>query len=328
MTDDAESDDKALEQNSGPQQSGSELKPLSNETVEGAKAEILFGVGYKRPPVQHRFKKGQSGNPKGRPKSAALPPDNRSANALALKHAERLITVRDGEEVKQISSIDAVFRAQIATAVKGNAYAQKQAIERYGRAEREKRQQIEEETEVWRGYVDSAREKIAKSEMKGEPPPALLPHPDDVVLDYDTGVRFIGPLSEEGTKRLEETCRMRDILIMQDALDRRQASEPDSTGLNDLSDQPGTALLFALTFNQFVPDRFKLSDDEFIVRMMRYQGLQKRRLLSDIHRGWQSLGGCAPGGWVFPPLRVGRAKLELIFDLVQRVRDGSLDIKS
>lgn len=29
-----------------------------------------YEVGYGRPPEQHRFKRGQSGNPRGRPKGA------------------------------------------------------------------------------------------------------------------------------------------------------------------------------------------------------------------------------------------------------------------
>lgn len=41
------------------------------------------------------------------------------------------------------------------------------------------------------------------------------PHPDDVVIDYERGVRFIGPVDEEQAARLEETCKMRDVLILQ-----------------------------------------------------------------------------------------------------------------
>ena len=43
---------------------------LSALATEAAKAEIIHGTGYKRPPRHTQFQKGQSGNPKGRPKSA------------------------------------------------------------------------------------------------------------------------------------------------------------------------------------------------------------------------------------------------------------------
>ena len=47
-------------------------------------------VGYGKPPKQHQFKPGHSGNPKGRPKAA------QNANKLARKILSRPIKVKEG----------------------------------------------------------------------------------------------------------------------------------------------------------------------------------------------------------------------------------------
>ena len=65
--------------------------------------------GYKRTPEHSRFKKGQSGNPSGRPKSGAAIPAR--AYDLTLKAAERMVRVREGDQVYEISSLEAVVRA-------------------------------------------------------------------------------------------------------------------------------------------------------------------------------------------------------------------------
>lgn len=77
---------------------------------------------------------------------------------------------------------EAVFRSQIASALKGNAYAQKHSIERYARAERERTREISERNEIWERYAASWREQIAETERKGDTPLTPLPHPDDVLI--------------------------------------------------------------------------------------------------------------------------------------------------
>ena len=289
---------------------------LPRQAVESAKHEILRGVGYERPPVSTRFKKGQSGNPKGRPKKKICA-DSPETRDLILREARRLVTIREGEESHQISKIEGVIRAQYVSAIKGNnAYAQKHVIESFARAEQEHRSKIAEDVRFWTHYVETYRSIIEAAEKEGQEPPSPLPHPDDVVIDEETGVRFIGPTDEAGLMLVQENCALRDVLIMQDALDHRLAGDTDDEKL-------GTALLFATVLDQGVPKRFRLSDVEFALRTLRYRGTPKRRLLREVRQAWAGLGRAVPPrGWTMPPLEAGMEILEASYDAAGEFLNG------
>jgi hypothetical protein len=86
--------------------------------------------------------------------------------------------------------------------------------------------------------------------------------------------------------------------LMQDALDHRTADYAE--GDKSLNGKAGTALVIALRRNNSVPDRLKLSDDEFEIRMLRYSGIAMRQLLMDPYCGWRPLGATPKRGRVLP----------------------------
>ncbi len=90
-------------------------------------------VGYGKPPVHTRFRKGKSGNPGGRPRGMTAG----RATALALKEAYRLVNVREGDNVITLPAIQVILRSQIALAAKGNGPAQRSVIEAVQANERE-----------------------------------------------------------------------------------------------------------------------------------------------------------------------------------------------
>jgi hypothetical protein len=131
-------------------------------------------VGYGKPPVHTRFRKGKSGNPGGRPRGMTAG----RATALALKEAYRLVNVREGDNVITLPAIQVILRSQIALAAKGNGPAQRsvieavQAIERdqvaaKDKAEAKKPQRSELETGRRLAFV---LELIARGEVKAKMP--------------------------------------------------------------------------------------------------------------------------------------------------------------
>jgi hypothetical protein len=82
-----------------------------------------YAIGYGKPPTHTRFRKGASGNPKGRPK-------NRSKALTDILQEELLrpLRLREGDAVITMPAIRAVMRSQVNIAVKGNGPAQRNVI--------------------------------------------------------------------------------------------------------------------------------------------------------------------------------------------------------
>ena len=72
-----------------------------------------YEVGYKRPPKEHQFKKGVSGNPKGRPKNNATFAEN------ILDEMQEKIIVKESGKQKKITKKQAHAKKLVAEALNG-----------------------------------------------------------------------------------------------------------------------------------------------------------------------------------------------------------------
>lgn len=79
-------------------------------------------VGYRKPPVRTQFKKGHSGNPKGRPKGTA-----NLASVLAKNLRERVVINENGRR-KTITKLEAAAKQLTNKAASGDPNALRQLL--------------------------------------------------------------------------------------------------------------------------------------------------------------------------------------------------------
>src|SRR4051794_1989919 len=102
-------------------------------------------TGYCRPPQDHQFKPGQSGNPRGRPrgsKNKSLNVDPNWLSEILLQEAHRTVSIEDPGGQIEISVTEAVVRSLGLNAQKGDLRAQKVflgLIESHGRESKRER---------------------------------------------------------------------------------------------------------------------------------------------------------------------------------------------
>jgi len=157
-------------------------------------------VGYGKPPKDKRFVKGTSGNPRGRPKGSKNKPTvelERLKNIL-VEEAYREVEIQDKNGPVSMPVVQAAMRSLAVKAAKGQIGAQKLLLNSLSMVESEEKRERLEIFDKAGAYQKSKRAEILAYQKRGEEPPEMLPHPNDIELDLETGeVIFHGPVSLE-----------------------------------------------------------------------------------------------------------------------------------
>jgi hypothetical protein len=172
-----------------------------------------YEVGYGKPPKSTRFKPGQTGNPRGRPrKPKPTPPRwyDEQMKALVVAEAYRPITVRDGEKTVRIPVIQAVLRSLALSAAKGQSRSQRMFTDLLRLVEEENRDIHADWFVAVMEYKASWEQELEDRKRTGRTGPEPLPHPDDIAINMrDNTVAFKGPMTEEEKPRWDRLRKLK-----------------------------------------------------------------------------------------------------------------------
>lgn len=105
-----------------PQPEGITTDPPGDENPS------VYDVGYRKPPQHSRFRPGQSGNPRGRPRAA------KGLKTIVRETMTAKVPVRTAAGEKKMSRMEAVLHKTVELGMKGNPRALAQLIALYATA--------------------------------------------------------------------------------------------------------------------------------------------------------------------------------------------------
>ncbi|MES2057269.1 MAG: DUF5681 domain-containing protein [Pseudomonadota bacterium] len=179
-----------------------------------------YRVGYGKPPIEHRFAKGNRANPGGK-RRRVLPADTvlpqltaDSVHEMLVAEARRMVRVKAGGRMVEIPALQAAFRAVAMRAARGNRLAMAtmtQLVMRSDATERRAAPEPTSATATATGWFDALRAPealadapsaveaageykaiwtrvLTKAATLGAALAAPTPHPDDITIGLVKGV--------------------------------------------------------------------------------------------------------------------------------------------
>jgi hypothetical protein len=125
--------------------------------ANGAKAPSPSGydVGYAKPPARTRFKKGQSGNPKGRPKGAL------NMAAILARTLREPVLINENAQRKTVTKLEAAMKQLVNKSAAGDLGALRQLTVLVQLAEQRSQEGIPTTQRL-----DDADEKVVRGVLK------------------------------------------------------------------------------------------------------------------------------------------------------------------
>jgi hypothetical protein len=87
-----------------------------------------YEVGYGKPPAHTRFRKGQSGNPSGKPKKILC------EDEILLRDLASKVPVTEAGKQRRMSKLEVMLKQQVNLAMKGDPKAVRNVIDAYRKA--------------------------------------------------------------------------------------------------------------------------------------------------------------------------------------------------
>lgn len=134
------------------------------------------GAGYRKPPKATRFRKGRSGNPKGRPKGT------RNFATDLNSELRRSVRIREGDNNRKVSRQRAAITAMVAKAAGGDMRAMNmlvRAMERLDGGEPPAREPSAEDEEVLAAFEKELREQFREEQARQSKSCSHTPVPEE-----------------------------------------------------------------------------------------------------------------------------------------------------
>jgi len=89
-----------------------------------------YSVGYGKPPSQHQFKKGKSGNPSGlRKVKRILKRPLLNPTKLLISELKSPMTIKENGKKKKVTKMEAIWKSIVADTIKGDKTARKYVMD-------------------------------------------------------------------------------------------------------------------------------------------------------------------------------------------------------